>query len=232
MNSTSQIWRSPEDQRAFDDARRHVRSMRRFYRHAIVFLAVNLGLAALSFFQVTHRQWPTWTLFGWGMALGIHGLLVWTRVGLLGPQWEARKIAEIMARDQVRTLSTEKQLVEAQMRLLQAQIEPHFLFNTLANVVSLIDPAPKQATMMLEHFIAYLRASLTASRSTTGSVAQEGILLGDYLEVIKIRMGERLRYRIDIDPHRLHSRLRRCCCSPLWRMRSSMDSSLRSKAAR
>jgi sensor histidine kinase YesM len=105
-----------------------------------------------------------------------------------------------MAREQVRTISTEKQLVEAQMRLLQAQIEPHFLFNTLANVVSLIEPAPRKATLMLEHFIAYLRASLAASRATQGTVAQEATLLRDYLALIKIRMGERLQYRIDVDP--------------------------------
>jgi sensor histidine kinase YesM len=127
-------------------------------------------------------------------------MMTWSRVGLLGRSWEERKIAEFMAREQVRTISTEKQLVEAQMRLLQAQIEPHFLFNTLANVVSLIEPAPQKATLMLEHFIAYLRASLAASRATQGTVAQEAKLLRDYLALLKIRMGDRLQYTIEVDP--------------------------------
>ena len=58
----------------------------------------------------------------------------------------------------------ENRATEAQLRLLQAQIEPHFLFNTLANVVSLIDADPPRAKAMLESFIDYLRASLSGLR--------------------------------------------------------------------
>ncbi|KJK23266.1 histidine kinase [Burkholderiaceae bacterium 16] len=196
----TQLWRTVADQRAYDDAKRRVRSLRGFYAHAILYVAINSILVVINLMTVPHRLWVLGPLFGWGTGVAVHGLLVWTRIGLLGRQWEERKIAELLARDRVRVLSTEKQLVEAQMRLLQAQIEPHFLFNTLANVVSLIESSPPRATLMLEHFIAYLRASLTASRSTQGTVAQEAALLHDYLEVIKIRMGERLNYTIDIDP--------------------------------
>jgi len=66
--------------------------------------------------------------------------------------------------------------------------------------VSLIETAPARATDMLEHFIAYLRASLAASRSTQGTVMQEADLLRNYLELLKIRMGPRLAYAIDVDP--------------------------------
>ncbi|WP_454766083.1 sensor histidine kinase [Cupriavidus campinensis] len=194
------MWRSAADQRAYDDARRRVRALRGFYMHAMLYVAVNAILIAVNLLTAPPRPWAGAPMAGWGMALAAHGILVWSRVGLLGRRWEERKIAEYMARDQVRTLSTEKQLVEAQMRLLQAQIEPHFLFNTLANVVSLIEPAPRKATLMLEHFIAYLRASLAASRATQGTVAQEATLLRDYLALIKIRMGDRLQYLIDVDP--------------------------------
>ncbi len=177
-----------------------MRALRGFYIHLTLYVVVNTILVLWNVFGASHRPWSGAPLLGWGTGLTARGVLVWSRVGLLGRRWEERKIAEYMAREQVRTLSTEKQLVEAQMRLLQAQIEPHFLFNTLANVVSLIEPAPRKATLMLEHFIAYLRASLAASRATQGTVAQEATLLRDYLALIEIRMGERLQYRIDVDP--------------------------------
>jgi len=194
------LWRSASEQRAYTDARRRVRSLRVFYMHAMIYVAVNAVLIGINLVTSPHRPWSGAPLMGWGIALVVHGVMTWSRVGLLGRSWEDRKIAEFMAREQVRTISTEKQLVEAQMRLLQAQIEPHFLFNTLANVVSLIEPAPHKATLMLEHFIAYLRASLAASRSTQGTVAQEAKLLRDYLALIKIRMGDRLQYAIEVDP--------------------------------
>jgi two-component sensor histidine kinase len=193
------LWRPASEQRAYNDARRRARALRFFYMHAMIYVAVNALLITINLVTSPHRPWSGAPLMGWGIALAVHGVMTWSRVGLLGRSWEERKIAEFMAREQVRTLSTEKQLVEAQMRLLQAQIEPHFLFNTLANVVSLIEPAPHKATLMLEHFIAYLRASLAASRSTQGTVAQEAKLLRDYLALIKIRMGDRLQYTIEVD---------------------------------
>ncbi|GLC93664.1 hypothetical protein Tamer19_30720 [Cupriavidus sp. TA19] len=198
--SDSRIWRSAPEQRAYEDARRRVRALRFFYMHAMVYVVVNGLMIAFHLFGSPHRPWSGGMLIGWGVGLAMHGVMTWARVGLLGRDWEERKIAEYMAREQVRTLSTEKQLVEARMKLLQAQIEPHFLFNTLANVVSLIEPAPHKATLMLEHFIAYLRASLAASRATQGTVAQEAKLLRDYLALIRIRMGDRLHYSIHVDP--------------------------------
>jgi signal transduction histidine kinase len=88
-------------------------------------------------------------------------------------------------------------LAEARLRALQAQIEPHFLYNTLANVLSLIDSQPAQARHMLERFIDYLRASLTASRAEHATVGAELDLAAAYLDVLAVRMGSRLRYRID-----------------------------------
>ena len=158
------------------------------------------GLVAVNLLGPSVRIWFHFPLFGWGAGLLLHGFSVWSGSFLLGPEWEARKIAELLAREKIRTLSTEKQLAEAQLRLLQAQIEPHFLFNTLATVVSLIETAPTRATAMLEHFIAYLRASLAASRTTQGTVAQEAALLRNYLELLQIRMGDRLAFAIDVDP--------------------------------
>jgi LytS/YehU family sensor histidine kinase len=105
-----------------------------------------------------------------------------------------------LARERARAESVERQAALATLRALQAQIEPHFLFNTLANVTSLIDPDPANAKRMLESFIRFLRASLAATRMESTTLGDEGELIGAFLDVLQVRMGERLRYRIDVDP--------------------------------
>ena len=95
-------------------------------------------------------------------------------------------------------LASEKQLMEAHLKLLQAQIEPHFLFNTLSNVLSLIDEEPKRASMMLENFTQYLRVSLRRIRHEEATLKDELDLLQTYLDIHTIRMGERLQYRIKV----------------------------------
>ena len=94
-------------------------------------------------------------------------------------------------------LANEKLLTQTHLKLLQAQIEPHFLFNTLSNVLSLIDEKPSQAKMMLENFTQYLRASLNRTREEQTTLGEELELLRAYLDIHKIRMGERLHYQID-----------------------------------
>ncbi len=97
------------------------------------------------------------------------------------------------------------QATESQLRLLQAQIEPHFLFNTLANVHSLMDYEPSRAKAMLEAFTDYLRSSLGQLRTTQCTVSAELDMVKSYLLLMQIRMGERLRYEIKIG--------RACGCS-------------------
>ena len=103
------------------------------------------------------------------------------------------------ARQQEQMATTARLLAEAQLRALQAQIEPHFLYNTLANVVSLIDAQPSHAKRMLERFIDYLRASLAASRAGSAALGAELDLAASSLDVLGVRMGERLRWRIEAD---------------------------------
>ena len=113
---------------------------------------------------------------------------------------KARLAAAEAARERERSRSAELErlALDAQLRSLQAQIEPHFLFNTLANVVSLIDGAPDKARRMLERLIDLLRASLAASRSERTTLGQECALVGAYLDILRIRMGERLRYAVEL----------------------------------
>lgn len=99
-----------------------------------------------------------------------------------------------------RQLEAERSQLEVQLKMLQAQIEPHFLFNTLANVTALIGTDPALARQLLERLIAYLRASLSRTRAATGTLADEIELLRAYLDVCRIRMGERLCYAFDVPP--------------------------------
>jgi len=88
--------------------------------------------------------------------------------------------------------AAQRQAAESQLRLLQSQLEPHMLFNTLANLRVLIGLDAVRAQAMLDHLIAYLRATLNASRSDSHPLATEFERLADYLALMAIRMGPRL----------------------------------------
>ena len=129
--------------------------------------------------------------FGLVIGVGILAVLV------AGERRIERQTLEARRQEQMAT--TARLLAEAQLRALQAQIEPHFLYNTLANVVSLIDSQPLDAKRMLERFIDYLRASLAASRAGSATLGAELDLAASYLDVLGVRMGDRLRWRIEAD---------------------------------
>ena len=97
-----------------------------------------------------------------------------------------------------RAAEMQRQAVQAQLKLLQAQIEPHFLFNTLANLDALIQTDPQRARAMLGHLNDYLRATLAATRRERSTLADEFALLRGYLEVQGMRMGERLQFKLEL----------------------------------
>ena len=151
------------------------------------------------------------TLLGWGEGRSgfqwvsgwfVSGaLMIWAVLTLIWWRFYRRELqlAEVekqLAADRARAAELERQAVDARLRALQAQIEPHFLFNTLANVVSLVDAHPADAKRMLERLIELLRASLSASRARHATLGQEFDLCRAYLEILSIRMGGRLRYDI------------------------------------
>jgi sensor histidine kinase YesM len=184
---------------ALERAHERVQELRGFYIALFVYVVVNAFLWTINIVQ-GGKIWAIWPSAGWGL-----GMLSWWASFALrdgdwyfGAKWEARKVEELMARENLSALSKEKERITAQMRILQAQIEPHFLFNTLANVQSLIGREPDKATLMLDHFIMYLRQSLSASRSENGTLGQEIDLLEHYLHLLKIRMDDRLQYTIDV----------------------------------
>ena len=91
-----------------------------------------------------------------------------------------------------------KQAVEAELKLMQAQVEPHFLFNTLASVQFLTETDPPKAGQMLGHLLAYLRAALPQLRSDSTTLGQEVDLAQAYLSIMQMRMGPRLSFAIDV----------------------------------
>jgi hypothetical protein len=107
-----------------------------------------------------------------------------------------KKVAEVQ--------SAGRQLMEARLQALQAQVEPHFLYNTLANVQALTEVDPPAANKMVGHLIEYLRAALPKMRETSSTIGQEVELARAYLNILKMRMGARLDFAINV-PDELNS---------------------------
>lgn len=97
----------------------------------------------------------------------------------------------------------ERQALDGELRLLQAQVEPHFLFNTLANVRELVEAGSPQASQVLASLIAYLRAAVPRLQARLAPMSDELDLVRAYLEVMHMRMPDRLRFSIEADAEAL-----------------------------
>ena len=104
----------------------------------------------------------------------------------------------VIAESRERSESYARQLAEARLMVMRAQVEPHFLFNTLAHVQALQEIDPPQAGVMLERLISYLRAAMPTMRETTSTLGREVEVVRAYLDLLKIRMGDRLNYTINV----------------------------------
>ncbi len=111
---------------------------------------------------------------------------------------------EMFEQERIIRMALEKESLSANLRMLQAQIEPHFLFNTLSNVVSLIDTQPAKGKSMLLDLTKYLRTSLSRTLPQKTMLDQEIEMIKAYLNIQKIRMDERLNFEIDIPDHLRH----------------------------
>jgi LytS/YehU family sensor histidine kinase len=110
---------------------------------------------------------------------------------------EARTAAALHKAEAERHLLS-KQAVEAELKLMQAQVEPHFLFNTLASVQYLTETDPPAAGRLLGHLIEYLRAALPQLRARSSTLAREMSLAEAYLNILAMRLGPRLSFTIDV----------------------------------
>ncbi len=92
----------------------------------------------------------------------------------------------------------QRDAAEARLKLLETQLEPHMLFNTLANLRALIASDPQRAVAMLDRLNSYLRVTLSGSRALAHPLAAEFDRLGDYLALMSVRMDARLAYTLDL----------------------------------
>ena len=105
---------------------------------------------------------------------------------------------ETIAAKEAAIQTAQRQAAEHQLKLLESQLEPHMLFNTLANLRVLIGVDPPRAQAMLDQLIAFLRATLGASRVASHPLGTEFARIKDYLALMQIRMGERLQTHFDL----------------------------------
>lgn len=182
-------------------------------------------IRARLFPSPTHElalNWRIWSYIGCCVALGFmvgtsigDGYAGWSTLDLwrIAPQKLVGLIVMcatisvaffIFFYQQNRLYHVQHQAVQSKLQLLQSQLEPHMLFNTLSNLRALIDLDPTRAQTMLDRLIDYLRATLGASRVTSHALALEFARLDDYLALMQIRMGDRLCYQLKL-PKELES---------------------------
>lgn len=198
-----------------------------FWGNFIVSQCIGFSIAVINTLVIWHIKFGKWrwlalsitlpagTAIGIGLALWMIGFVDWSHslarttvfVGLfcgiiatiiciLSEQIENLGM-EVQQRE-LNLVESEKHQMEAQLKMLQAQIEPHFLFNSLANVNSLIDSDPVLSKRLLGRLNDWLRIALLRARNDKSTLGDELDMLENYLQILKIRFGERLRWTIDV----------------------------------
>lgn len=148
---------------------------------------------APPFYEVTER------MQGYGLVTGVSLFFApWIALASLVRQKEALARHQALAFDLERS-ELERQALDARMRLLQGQVAPHFLFNTLANVQALVDAGSPQASAVLGSLIAYLRAAVPRLNDPTTTMGQELQLVRAYLELMHMRIPDRLQFAMHVD---------------------------------
>lgn len=168
-----------------------------------VAIVVPIGAAlayALTTLGEPHHWWSTQArLAGYGLITGF-GVLVgpWIAISALLRHISGEAQRQALAFELERS-EFERQAVGARLRLLQAQVEPHFLFNTLANIRELVDSGSSQASTVLGSLIAYLRAAVPRLHEAATTMSQELELVRAYLEVMHMRMPDRMQFSLHAD---------------------------------
>lgn len=174
-------------------------------RWALQVIGVALVMPAATFaiyvYSTDAGAPPFWEvkdrLEGFGMITFL-GILIapWAALAALVRQKEALAHQQKLEFDLARS-ELEREALDARLHLLQAQVAPHFLFNTLANVQALVDAGSPQAAAVLRSLIAYLRAAVPRLNDPSTTVGHELQLVQAYLELMHMRMPDRLRYSIE-----------------------------------
>jgi hypothetical protein len=164
-----------------------------------------VGVAVLAPFAGGIGYVVSWAIGTQGKA-GLDGLVAglliiapWIAVGALLKQRGMFAREQALAFELERS-ELERRALDARLRVLQAQVEPHFLFNTLANVQALVESGSPQAPRVLSSLIAYLRAAVPRMDERTSTIEREVELVRAYLEIMQMRMPDRLQFALHMDP--------------------------------
>jgi two-component sensor histidine kinase len=146
---------------------------------------------------------PPFLMAKFGASRMIPGLVMTSLGAIIGTVYfrnrEHLAILKVKAEQQALAAETaQRQLIGAQLTTLQAQLEPHMLFNTLANLRALIGIDPGAAQLMLDKLNSFLRATLSSTRQKEITLAQEFQLVNDYLDLMKIRLSFRLNFELNL----------------------------------
>jgi len=173
-----------------------------FARPVVVALAIAAGALAGGLLDVSihdlGRDYVQSTRFlGDALRWVVVGLAV---VGIYAHQVRAAASAARVHRAAVERVALDRQMLEARLQVMRAQIEPHFLFNSLANVKRLGQSDVARGVTMLDNLVRYLRAALPQIRAAATTLGQEADLVQAYLDVLQIRMGHYLSFALDVPP--------------------------------
>jgi sensor histidine kinase YesM len=173
-------------------------------------VAIVIPFAAWMAYVITTQGDPVpfWQdkdrLTGFGMFTFMSLLIApWMAVAALIGQINGKAQRQALAFELERS-ELERKASDARLRLLQAQVEPHFLFNTLANIRELVDSGSPQASAVLESLIAYLRAAVPRLHEPATTLRQELELVRAYLDVMHMRMPDRLEFMLQVDDSALN----------------------------
>ncbi len=179
-----------------------------------VAVTMPLGTCAIYVLSTKTNEPPFWTesdrLQGFAI-LTVMGLLVapWLALAALVRQKDALSRYQLLQFELERS-KLERQAIDARMNLLQAQVAPHFLFNTLANIKALVDTGSPQASAVLASLIAYLHAAVPRLYEPVTTLEQELQLVQAYLELMHMRIPDRLQFKLRAD-----AAVRELYCPPI-----------------
>jgi hypothetical protein len=168
----------------------------------VVAAAIAAGATAGALLLIPYYELPAESAFDERF---VSDVVYWTLIAggivlIYAMQQRAAAAAAAAHAARVQQVALGKQMLEAQLQVMRAQIEPHFLFNTLANVKRLAQTDVPASLGMLDNLTRYLRAALPRMREERTTLGQEADLVQAYLEVLAIRMGPRLRFSIVVPP--------------------------------
>jgi len=169
------------------------RAGRKAYVLAVV-LAVGSACPLAYAVMPYHAGWLNSTVYSAMSWLMFGGLATFVYVD----RKRARVTRERLAAAELERTRGAKRMLESRLAAMQARVEPQFLFNTLAQVRDLYDANAALGERTLDDLIAYLRAAMPRMRDTSSTVAQEIELARAYLAIVKVRLGDRLEYAIDV----------------------------------